>query len=235
MFGRQRFAVGLPVWIVLAMLLPPTASAALRVPQVAISGDGLQGALNGAGESIDVRTDQDEATFLSTFIVLNLSYFMQVYLKAKPAGHSIGFYNAADANPVLYEVFPPAAAAGWFAVITFRNSPVRATVILLDDQFQIVSNVTYFGADKHAIGFYLDYPDARFYSQDQRNPAGEAQFLFFRGKNINAGDWWIAGEDRSRSGGADGDFDDVLIYVDDPGYIVPVQRSSWGTLKARFR
>src|SRR5687767_191576 len=100
MCGRQQFAVGLPVLFVLAMLLPHDAGAALRLPQVAISGNGLQDFLNGAGESIDVLTDQDEATFLATHIVLNANYFMHVRLKAKPAGLSAGFYNAADANPV---------------------------------------------------------------------------------------------------------------------------------------
>jgi hypothetical protein len=197
--------VGLPALIVLAMLLPLEASAALRVPQVPISGGGLQGFMNGLGESIDVRTEQDEATFLATSIVLDLSYFMQVYLKAKPAGHSGRILQRGGCEPGSVRGVPGGSGGRVVRRDHLPKQPGPRHVILLDDQFQIVSSVTYLGADKHAIGFYLEQPDARFYSQDQRNPAGDAQFLFFRGKDINAGDWWIAGEDHSRSGGADGD------------------------------
>jgi len=235
MRARKRFAVGALVSCVLATLLPHGASAALRVPQVAVTGAGLQTFMNGLGESIDVHTEQDATSVLATTVSQNATFTMQLELMTKSAGLSFGFYNAAAADPAPFELFPPAAITGWFAVMTFRTSPVRAVVNVFDDNAILVSTTTYLGADKLGYGFYLDGPDARYYSQDQRNPAGDAQLLFFRGTGTNTGAWWVAGEQGSRSAGADGDFDDLVVYAEPLGCPCPVQRCSWGAVKSRFR
>ena len=232
---RHPMAVGLPVLCVLAMLLPRDAGAAPRVPQVPISGSELQTFMIGLGESIDVHTDQDATSFLSQQLSPNSTFTIQVELLAKPAGFSAGIYDAAVPDPSPFEVFPAMAGPGWFAAISFRTAPVRAVVVLLDDQASVRSSVTYFGANKSAIGFYLGTPGGRFYSQDVRNPQGDPHLLFFRGTGRNIGDWWITGEELSLSGGAEGDFDDIVLYVDAFECVCEVQRSTWATVKARFR
>jgi len=235
MCTRRPSALGLLVLCMLATLLPRDARAVPRVPQVPISGSDLQTFINGVGESINVRTDQDATSFLSTTVSSNSNYTMQVELFAKPAGFSAGIYDSSVPNPSLFEVFPAMAGAGWFAAISFRTSPVRAVVVLLDEQANVRSSVTYFGANRFSIGFYLETPGGRFYSQDARNPAGDPHLLFFRGTGRNSGDWWITGEELSLSGGSEGDFDDIVLYVDAFDCVCPVQRCTWGAAKARFR
>ena len=95
------------------------AFAALRSPQVTVSGGTLQGYLNSIGESINVGTDQQDVQRWSTTVSNNSSLTIQVELSADAASNSVGLYNAGLAVPPLYLVFPGAATTGWFAVASF--------------------------------------------------------------------------------------------------------------------
>ena len=47
---------------------------------------------------------------------------------------------------------------------------------------------------------------------------------------------WASGESTSLSGGADGDFDDLIVRFDSAHWCPdPVSRSTWGAVKSRFR
>jgi len=235
---RRRLATRLVVLCVLAMLLTRDAGAQLRVPQVPISGGGLQSYFQNVGESIDVQTSQAAIQWLPPGGSNNSVFTFQADFSAGSGGSSIGLYDAAAAAPALFEIFPPYASAGWFAIVQFRTSPTRVTINLFDTLAVLNRITTLFGGNKNATGFYLDGPGGRFFSQDARNPAVAPQVLWFAGTGINMCAWWIAFEDTSLSAGADADFDDAILYVESfSGPLCPtsVQRSTWGTLKARFR
>ena len=59
--------------------------------------------------------------------------------------------------------------------------------------------------------------------------------LFYAGTGANAACMWIAFESGARANGADGDFDDAVVFLEINRFVGPLQRTSWGKLKARFR
>jgi hypothetical protein len=210
------------------------AFAALRSPQVTVSGGTLQGYLNSIGESINVGTDQQDVQRWSTTVSNNSSLTIQVELSADAASNSVGLYNAGLAVPPLYLVFPGAATTGWFAVASFRAAPTRVVVNLFDNNATLVGTTTYLGADGNDFGFYLQGPGGTFYTQDARNPGANAQALAYLGTGANAGNWWLCWEATSTAAGGDSDFDDCVLFMESLNP-TPVTRTSWGSLKARFR
>ncbi len=210
-----------------------TASAALRVPQIGVGGGGLQGYLNGVGESIIVNTDQNSAQRWASTVSANSTFTIQVELAGNAPSNSIGLYNASLVAPPLYQVFPGAASAGWFAVASFRTAPIRVVVNLFDANAALQGTVTYLGADKNDFGFYLMGPGGLFYTQDARNGGGAAQSLTYAATGINSGSWWMCWEDVPLAG-SDSDFDDAVLFLESLNP-VPVSQTSWGQLKSRFR
>lgn len=210
-----------------------TASAALRVPQIAVGGGGLQGYLNSVGESINVNTDQNAAQRWASTVSNNSTFTIQVELAGNASSNSLGLYNASNPSPPLYQVFPGAATAGWFAVASFRTAPVRVVVNLFDANAALQGTVTYLGADKNDFGFYLMGPGGLFYTQDSRN-GGNAQALTYAGTGLNSGSWWLCWEDLPIGGGSDQDHDDAVLFLESVNP-TPVSKTSWGQLKSRFR
>jgi hypothetical protein len=210
-----------------------SASAALRAPQVAIAGGTLQGYLNSVGESINVLTDQNAVQRWQSTISSNSTFSLQIELTGNAANNFIGIYNAADGAPALDVVFPDVATTGWFAVVSWRTAPVRAIVNLQDQNGNHVSTNQFLGADKSDFGFYLQGPGGTFYTQDNRNPGGSAQAVTFAGTGINSGSWWLAFEDSQFANG-DQDFDDCVLFLESVNP-TPVAKTTWGSVKARFR
>jgi hypothetical protein len=213
-------------------LVATTASAALRSPQVPVFGGGLQGYLNSVGESINVATDQNAAQRWVSTVSTNSVFTIQVELGANAANNTLGLYNASSVSPSLYQVFPGAATAGWFAVASFRSSPTRVVVNLFDDNAASQGSTVYLGADRNDFGFYISGPNGTWYTQDSRN-AGAAQALTFAGTGINSGQWWLCFEDTTLDGTTQ-DYADAVLFLESVNP-TPVSKSSWGELKRRFR
>jgi hypothetical protein len=221
--------------LMLGGLLATSASAALRVPQIAVAGGSLQGYLNSQGESINVLTDQDATQTWTTTTSNNSTFTLQIELTGNAASNTIGMYNGADPVPPLYQVFPGAATTGWFAVASFRTAPVRVVVNLFDANAALQGTTTYLGIDKTDFGYYLQQGAGQvLYSQDARNAGGTAQMLTFAGTGLNSGSWWLAMEDATVAQGSDRDFDDAVLFLESVNP-TPVHTTSWGALKARFR
>jgi hypothetical protein len=228
--------------VAMAGLLVVTASAhaALRVPQVPVQGSGLQTYLNQYDGYIDVSTAQLDAQHWTNTVSSNNSFAIQIQLAGNASGNEIGLYNGGSAAPSLYRVFPASATDGWFAVASFRFSPVRVVVNLFDATAAFQGATTYLGADRNDYAFYLQGPGGTFYSQDIRNPGHDPRVLAYAGTGINTGSFWMAFEDGPVAS-PDHDFDDVILYLEGGAYPlttappVAVVRSSWGMVKARFR
>jgi len=216
--------------LALVLLSAPLAHAALRSPQIPVSGTALQAFFTSHGQAINVSTDQIDLQAVS----LPADASIQLGAPFVGAGSETqGIYNAAVAAPPLYQVFPGAASNGWIAVMSFRTAPIRVVVNLFDAGGALQGTNTYLGADRTNLGFYLQQPSPGgvLYSQDARN-AGGARLLTFGSTGALAGGTWLAWE---TGAGPGGDFADSIWLIGYAFAPVPVLRSDWGTLKRRFR
>jgi len=221
--------------LALGALLTTSASAALRSPQVVVNGGSLQGYLNSKGETINVVTDQDAGQVWSVTVSNNATFTLMIELAGNAGTNTYGIYNGGDAAPALYQLFPGTATTGWFAVASFRTAPDRVIVNLFDASAALQGTTTYLGVTAHDFGYYLQQnPGLVLYSQDSRNPGGNAQVLAYAAQGGNVGSWWLAMEDEASNQGADYDFDDAVLFLESVNP-VPAQATTWGAVKARFR
>jgi hypothetical protein len=203
-----------------------------RVPQIAFNSVSLQNYLNGVGESINVLTDQVDAQVWTAGISGNATFTLMIELSATANTNNIGVYNAGGpAVPPLYQVFPGAASAGWFATVHFGGG--NMVVTLFDNNSIIQGQAFYAGVNANAFGFYLQGQGGTFYSQDSRNPGGNAQILTYAGTGVNQGSWWECFEDTPYTT-ADSDFDDAVLVIESV-VPTPVDGSSWGKIKTLYR
>lgn len=219
--------------ILAALLLAATqANAALRVPQVAVSGTSLQTYLNSVGESINVGTDQDATQSWSHTVSGTTTYTIQFQGSANSANHNIVMYNATPAVPPLFFLMSGANGVQSFCTATFKPGNLL-TVNRFDALGNFLSTTTFGGVDPTNFSFALQAPGGTSWSQDARN-GGSARALVFQGTGANAGTWWLCFDELVVGGPADGDFDDEVIMLESVNP-TPVSKASWGSLKARFR
>jgi hypothetical protein len=239
MRARHPIAVGLFGLCVQALLLTPGVRAMpqqpLRNPQVSIVGGGLQAYLDSVGQSIHVNSDQADFQAWNTgmYCAGNQGLFFQ--LAAKPPGSWLGLYDAAEITPSFFEIFTPDAQPRWFTMVNFLSSPTRVRIIMFDNRGNPVGFTEIPGGNREAVAFYMEGPRGGFYTEDARNLSGDPQFLSFAGTGSNAFAWWIVGEETALSAGADRDFDDVIMFIGQMDCDLPIQRSTWGAVKSRFR
>jgi len=88
------------------------------------------------------------------------------------------------------------------------------------------------GADPTSLGFYDQGSTGPFYTQDARNPGGEAKILAYNGTGSLIGWTWFACE---TGAGPGGDYADLIALVNLSLAPTPVLQTNWGTLKRRFR
>jgi len=203
----------------------------LRVPQVVLNGANLQNYLNSLGESINVNTDQVDAQSWSVSASGNSLLTLMVEYAGNAAVNAIGVYNTDDGAPVLFEVFPGGASAGWHAMISFSGAQLY--VYRFDAANALMGSVVYNGIHPNSFGFYIIGPGGTFYSQDGRNPGLDPQMLTYAGTGVNYGEWFLCFEDTAFAN-SDKDFDDAVLILES---VTPLktETASWGQVKALYR
>ena len=219
------------------LILVRPASAVLRSPQVPILGTVLQDYLNSVGENIAVGTDQQDIQTFAAPVSNNPTFTIQLECGPKAPDTVVGFYNPGAATPTLYPIFPAVAGPRWFAVVSFRTAPTRAVVNLFDGNAALVGTQVYLGAGRAAFAYYLSSPDGVVYQEDALNPGSHAQFVVYAGTEVNSGSWWICAEQTPVAGGGSNQdfFDAVLFNESSSCNCSPTLKTTWGTLKARYR
>ncbi len=214
-------------------LASPSSAASPRNPQVSFCTASLQNYLNGIGENINVATDQVDAQVWRTTISGNATFTVMLEQAGNAPLNSIGVYNGDVANPVLFLVFPGAATQGWFATLSFSGGNLMVTLF---DNNSIIQGQTYYtGVISSKFGFYLQGPGGLFFSQDYRNPGGNAQILTYAGTGGNSGTWWQCFEDMPYAyPDCVTDFEDVVLSVESVNP-TPALGRTWGGLKALYR
>jgi hypothetical protein len=224
-------AAGLVGIAVLVASVSPAAAFNPRVPQIVFNNASLQGYLAGADGGINTATDQVDGQVWTTSISGNATFTLMIELSAAAAGNAIGVYNVSGPPvPPLFQIFPGAATAGWFATAHFGGG--NLVVTLFDNNSIIQGQNFYPGVDANGFGFYVAGPGGTFYSEDARNPGGNAQVLTYLGTGNNFGDWWQCFEDSQFAPG-DKDFEDVVLLLQS---VVPTPNAttSWGRLKSLY-
>ena len=190
------------------------------------------------GEHINVLSDQNVLQSWTPTVSNSRTLTLQFELVRKTTDATLGLYNAGEITPALYPLFPPVAAAGWFAVASFRNAPTRLVVSVFDANASPQGSQVYPGADRNRFGLYIQGPGGTFFTQDGRNPGGDPQALVFAGTGLNSGNWWLAWEDLPLNAGADWDFDDEVMFMESASCFTdctPTRSSTWGQVKAYYR
>jgi len=212
--------------VLMMILTSAITHAAARNPQIPVSGTALATFFASQGQAIDVNNQQLDLQTQS--VPVPTAFEVHTFLSGTATA---GIYNATASLPPLYQVFPGAAATGWFAAASFRDSPMRLVVNLFDASDAYQGSNTYLGADPSAFGFYVQLnPGPVFYQEDSRNPG--ARILAYNGTGARAGWTWFACE---TGPGPGGDYADFIILAQLQLAPTAVSRTDWGTLKQRFR
>jgi hypothetical protein len=231
MLSRGLVTLG-AVGALLVMTVSVAAAFGPRVPQVAFNNASLQAYLNANDGGINTLTDQVDGQVWTASISGNATFTLMIELTGAAAANSIGIYNTGGPPaPPLYQVFPGAATAGWFATAHFGGG--NLVVTLFDNNSIIQGQAFYAGVNANAFGFYIQGPGGTFYSQDGRNPGSNAQILTYLGTGQNFGDWWECFEDTQYATG-DKDFEDAVLLLQSV-VPTPTDASTWGKLKSLYR
>jgi hypothetical protein len=208
-----------------------------RSPQVPLQtgwdGISLQSYLGSVGEGLNTLTEQLDLQTWQVGSSGTATFNLRMEIAGYAGSNNIGIYNAGEASPVKFLVFPGAAAAGWFATCSFGVGG-NLSVSLYDNSSSFQGSTNYTGVDRNNFGFYLEGPAGTFYSQDVRNAGGKPQVLTYAGTGPYAGRWWECFEDLPYAS-SDVDFQDSILLLQSVGPVTPTLGSSWGSLKALYR
>ena len=242
----KRAATTLIVSLVALVASATFAHAALRVPQVPVIGGGLQAYLISVGESINVNTDQNSTQSWSHTISGTTTYTIQFQSSPNAAIQQFGLYNASAVIPPLFFLMSGSVGPLGFSTATFKPGNILV-VNRFDALGNFLSSTTFGGVDPSNFGFYLSTNAGTVFTQDARNPGGQARAITFQGTGQNAGTWWLcwdelgagapagvkAGTAGLATGGGDQDFDDLVLLMESVNP-TPVSKTTWGQLKSRF-
>ena len=232
---KRFYSAALATMAAIAVLSAP-AHAALRVPQLAFASTSLQNRLNAFGESINVLTAQQQGLVWGSTISTNTTMTIQFELAGNPHLNEFGLAALnATGNTVtgVDPIFPAAdLGTGFFAVASFRPGNVLK-VNLFDPTAGLVSTTTYSGVNRNLFGYYLKNANGTFYSHEGFNLDGKVHALVYAGTGQNLGCWWMSWED-TLDPTATADYDDALVFLESLNP-TPVNHTTWGSVKARFR
>jgi hypothetical protein len=221
----------------LACVLSVAASAyPLRAPQVPLQtgwdGISLQTYFGSVGEGLNTLADQLDLQTWHQPASGSGSVSLRMEIAGYAGSNSIGVYNAGDVSPVLHQIFPGAATAGWYATCNFTAGG-HLLVSLYDNGSVFQGSTNYSGVDADNFGFYLQGPAGTFYSQDYRNAGGKPQVLTFAGTGPYLERWWECFEDLPYAS-SDVDFQDTILLLE--SFVpTPVRSTTWGAIKSLYR
>lgn len=205
------------------------AHAALRSPQAPVSGTALQDFFTSQGQAIDPASAQLD---LATIALINVGMpAFGMFIHPQVGQATLYAYNSGVPSPPLFLICPSSLTPGWYTIASMQTNPDRLIVQTFDQIGNIQGTTTYLGANGFNLGLAVEGPSGIRYSEDALNPGGLARLLSYAGTGAHHGGWWLCAEDQASG---TGDFADSVFLIEGLAP-VPVLRSSWGSLKERFR
>jgi hypothetical protein len=222
--------------LVILLGLATTAHANLRVPQVPVNGTGLQTLLDTQGQAINVAADQHGPPIVELANVGKPVTFMAFVRPIGTPAAPLNLYFVYDGSPspTLYQVCPAPIPPGWSTMVAWENSTLSLAVTLLDENGYSQGVTHYPNPPIAGLSFAISSAGGTFYAVDDKNADQRAHLLFYQGTGGHTTDAWVCAEDQLAGSGGDFDYDDAVYLIETLG-LTPVQRTSWGTLKQRFR
>jgi hypothetical protein len=231
--------MALGVALLATVVLASTAGAAvpLRTPQVPFVNGALQGYLSANDGGINTLSDQLDAQTFKSNVSGITDFQLMIELSGTAATNVIGVYNAGDANPLLYQLFPGFATAGYSVACRFTAAGVLK-VDLFDQLFAHLGQTTYTGVTRDNFGFFIRNGNNTYYSQDSRN-GNLPQALTYQGTDVlfgNSSDWWECFNDMPYAPNIS-TFGSAVLLLQSIAPLPPVSTTtqSWGSLKASYR
>ena len=219
-----------PSFLAIAALVLVTSSAnaafPLRSPQVGFNSGVLQAYFNVVDPGIATVGGQLDAQVWAVAVTGNTDFTL-VLKQGAGGASSIGIYNGNLASPPLYQVFPPAAVAGWYATLHFGGG--NLVVSLFDQNSVFLGQTTYNGVNPNEFGFFTAGPCGLWYSQDQRNPGPQ---MLAWASIATVGDYWLAFAPCKYTGS--NTFSDLVINIQSVKP-TPVDKTTWGSVKGLYR
>ena len=215
---------------VFSIAIVAPARAEFRVPQVAITGTALQSLMNAQGQTINVATDQRLPDGFSGLYLTRPSTHFFVYRVRGSDGLTI-FDQGVPFPPPLYTIAPANLPSGWFTEVRFDNSPIQMVVNFYNQNSVFQGSNSVPGLGFNFLGLAITASGV-FFPFDSLNPDGKAHALVYRGTGLHQGSTWLCAETGLAT--PDNDFDDAVFLLEQLN-ATPVQRTTWGTLKQRFR
>jgi len=209
-----------------ALLLSATpAMAVLRSPQVPVQGTALQTLLNSFSQTINVNTAQ---VYMYVFAGIGVTQPAANFAARIELGEgALQLVDASNINLPSVTVLPSLVAPGWYSYVAFTS--LNSLHVTLLDAADVPQGQTTYTLPVHALIFAVTDAHGTFYASDGLNPGDETHILAYPATGNLLGSVWLALESDG-----DGDFADAVFLLEG-AWLVPVQRTSWGTLKQRFR
>ena len=240
----KRATLAILILMAAAATLPATATAALRAPQVPLSGGNLQDLMNSLNPGTVVTGLLGEQEDIQRWTV-NLSGTLYFKLLKEAGGvqqvntgnNVLGLYNSHNPYPAqTFAILPKTAVPGWYATGTFDTDD-GLVVSRFDENDVPQGQSEYVGVNRETFSYFVENDGTKGLGQDFLNPFQQVRVLVFAGKGINAGGWFLCFEDGlNDNGGAESqDFDDAIVFLSTVNPATPALRTTWGSLKSRFR
>ena len=208
----------------LLMLSASPAMALLRNPQVAVQGTVLQQLLNSKGETLNVNTAQ---VYMWTFQGIGITQPAVNFAPSLQLGAgALELVFAADQNLPTLEVLPAGLPAGWYSYVSFDFGSIGVAIF---DDSDVMQSSNQHSFPYYALTFAARDAQGRFYAIDDYNAGNATHLLAYPGTGPHQGSVWLA-----LDSDGDGDYADAVFLLTG-AWITPVERTSWGTLKQRFR
>ncbi len=231
----KRYASAVLVMLFATLAVMP-AHAALRVPQIAFDSAQLATQFALQGESIDLLNQQQDGLVWGSTVSTNSTMTIQFELTGPLHQNTMGIaiLDATGKTVIGHApVFPAGAAAGTFAVASFRPGN-QLVVNLFDVNATILGRTTFSNVNRNLFAYYLENGPVRYYSHEGFNADGKVHALAYAGTGENKGCWWMAWEDAEFPDYADAQYDDALLFLESLNP-TPVNHASWGKVKSLFR
>ena len=217
------------LWIAVAVAAGLCAPAVGRA-QVVFNYGPLQSYLDGIDPGINVVTGQQ--WFLGGWFPppTGNTEFTLTLKRGNGADAAIGLYHY---DPILYQVFPPGAVAGWYAVVHFGGTPMGQDVFvsLFDENSVFQGQTIYHNVYLTVFGFYIQGPCGTWFTDPHVNHPQVPQAVLYNSPSV-PGDYWLCFE-ACPYDPATSTFDGVVLNIQSVRP-TPAASATWGRVKGMY-